>query len=74
MSQVQVDQKIYQMPPQDGITVAHFLTVADIERSLRFYKRSSEVAFKAEATAARAGVHRDREHVAHCQRRGRADT
>ena len=26
------------MPPKDGITVAHFLTVADIERSLRFYE------------------------------------
>jgi predicted enzyme related to lactoylglutathione lyase len=38
MSQVQVGQKTYQMPPQDGITVAHFLTVADIERSLRFYE------------------------------------
>jgi hypothetical protein len=36
MSQVQVDQTIYQMPPQDGFTVAHFLTVADVERSLRF--------------------------------------
>jgi hypothetical protein len=35
MSEVQVEQKSYQMPPQDGITVAHFLTVADIERSLR---------------------------------------
>ena len=38
MSQVQVEQKSYQMPPQDGITVTHFLTVADIERSLRFYE------------------------------------
>ena len=38
MSQVQVERKSYQMPPQDGITVAHFLTVADIERSLRFYE------------------------------------
>ncbi|MGB7127158.1 MAG: VOC family protein, partial [Methylovirgula sp.] len=38
MSQVQVGQKTYQMPPKDGITVAHFLTVADIERSLRFYE------------------------------------
>ena len=38
MNQVQVEQKSYQMPPQDGITVAHFLTVADIERSLRFYE------------------------------------
>src|SRR5580658_6948723 len=37
MSQGQVEPKTYQMPPQDGITVAHFLTVADIERSLRFY-------------------------------------
>ena len=38
MTQVQVEQKSYQMPPKDGITVAHFLTVADIERSLRFYE------------------------------------
>src|SRR6202790_2211606 len=38
MSQVQVGQKSYQMPPQDGIAVAHFITVADIERSLRFYE------------------------------------
>ncbi len=38
MNQVQVEQKIYQMPPQEGFTVAHFLTVADIERSARFYE------------------------------------
>jgi predicted enzyme related to lactoylglutathione lyase len=38
MNQVQVEQKSYQMPPQDGFTVAHFLTVADIERSARFYE------------------------------------
>jgi predicted enzyme related to lactoylglutathione lyase len=38
MNQVQVEQKKYQMPPADGISVAHFLTVADIERSLRFYE------------------------------------
>src|ERR1700745_3890065 len=38
MSEEQVGQKTYQMPPQDGITIAHFLTVADIERSLRFYE------------------------------------
>ena len=37
-SQIQVGQQSYQMPPQDGITVAQFLTVADIERSLRFYE------------------------------------
>jgi catechol 2,3-dioxygenase-like lactoylglutathione lyase family enzyme len=38
MTQVQVEQKSYQMPPQDGFTVAYFLTVADIERSARFYE------------------------------------
>ena len=38
MDQARVEQKTYQMPPQDGFTVAHFLTVADIERSLRFYE------------------------------------
>ena len=39
MSEVQVEQKTYQMPPQDGITIAHFLTVADVERSARFYEK-----------------------------------
>ena len=38
MSQVQVEQKIYEMPPREGFTVAHFLIVADIERSVRFYE------------------------------------
>jgi predicted enzyme related to lactoylglutathione lyase len=38
MNQVRVEQKTYQMPPQDGFTVAHFLTVVDIERSRRFYE------------------------------------
>jgi predicted enzyme related to lactoylglutathione lyase len=38
MSEVQVEQKTYRMPPQDGFTVAHFLTVADIERSAQFYE------------------------------------
>jgi catechol 2,3-dioxygenase-like lactoylglutathione lyase family enzyme len=39
MSQVQDDQKTYQMPPKDGMTVAHFLIVDDIERSVRFYEK-----------------------------------
>lgn len=38
MNSVQVEQKSYEMPPREGITVAHFLTVADIDRSLRFYE------------------------------------
>ena len=35
---VEVEQKSYEMPPRDGFTIAHFLTVADIERSARFYE------------------------------------
>jgi predicted enzyme related to lactoylglutathione lyase len=38
MNEVQVEQKTYQMPPLEGFSVAHFLTVADIERSARFYE------------------------------------
>jgi predicted enzyme related to lactoylglutathione lyase len=38
MNNVQVEQKSYEMPPRDGFTVAHFLTVADIGRSSRFYE------------------------------------
>src|SRR3954451_8806535 len=38
MSKVQVEQKTYEMPPREGFTVAHFITVADIERSARFYE------------------------------------
>src|SRR5271155_1183802 len=39
MNQVEVDQKTYQMPPRDGFSVAHFITVADVERSLRFSEK-----------------------------------
>jgi hypothetical protein len=35
--QVQVEQKSCKMSPQDGISIADFLTVADIERAARFY-------------------------------------
>jgi predicted enzyme related to lactoylglutathione lyase len=27
------------MPPREGISIAHFLTVADIERSARYYEK-----------------------------------
>ncbi|MGO9831524.1 MAG: VOC family protein [Myxococcaceae bacterium] len=36
---VQVEGKSYEMPPREGFTVAHFLTVADIERSARYYEK-----------------------------------
>jgi predicted enzyme related to lactoylglutathione lyase len=39
LNNVQVEQKTYEMPPREGITITHFLTVANIERSLRFYEK-----------------------------------
>ena len=39
MNAVQVEQKSYEMPPLEGITIAHFLTVADVERSARYYEK-----------------------------------
>jgi predicted enzyme related to lactoylglutathione lyase len=39
MNSVQVDQTTYEMPPKVGISIAHFLTVADIERSMRYYEK-----------------------------------
>ena len=38
MSNVQIEQTSYEMPPREGISIAHFLTVADIERSARYYE------------------------------------
>jgi catechol 2,3-dioxygenase-like lactoylglutathione lyase family enzyme len=38
MNSVQIGQKSYEMPPREGISIAHFLTVADIERSARYYE------------------------------------
>jgi putative intracellular protease/amidase/predicted enzyme related to lactoylglutathione lyase len=38
MNSVKIEQNSYEMPPREGFTVAHFLTVADIERSARFYE------------------------------------
>ena len=39
MTAIEVAQKTYEMPPQVGISVAYFLTVADIDRSVRYYEK-----------------------------------
>jgi len=39
MDSVLVEQKSYQMPPTEGFTVTHFLTVADIDRSADWYEK-----------------------------------
>ena len=36
---VQIERKSYEMPPHDGFTVTHFITVADIDRSADFYEK-----------------------------------
>ena len=38
MNTVQIEQKSYEMPPREGISIAYFLTVADIDRSARYYE------------------------------------
>jgi hypothetical protein len=35
MDEVQIEQKSYEMPPREGFTVTHFITVTD--RSADFY-------------------------------------
>ena len=39
MNAVQVEQKSYEMPPREGMSIAHFLTVADLDRSARYYEK-----------------------------------
>jgi hypothetical protein len=45
MNEVQVEQKSYQMPPQDGFAVAYFSPSPTSNDRLDFTKRSSGVAF-----------------------------
>jgi len=39
MDSIQIGRKSYEMPPREGISIAHFLTVADVERSARYYEK-----------------------------------
>ena len=39
MSSVEIDQKSFEMPPKEGMSIAFFLTVADKERSARWYEK-----------------------------------
>jgi lactoylglutathione lyase len=34
-----INKGAYQLPPQDGFVLTHFLTVADVKRSAEFYQR-----------------------------------
>jgi hypothetical protein len=74
MNQVQVEQKAYRMPPQDGITIAHFIVVADIERSARFYQKvcGARILSRGDSKGAQSYM-QIAKHVAHCQCRARSD-
>ena len=39
MNTVPIEQKSYEMPPRNGFTITHFITVADIDRSATFYEK-----------------------------------
>ena len=39
MSGIPIEQKSYELAPRDGFTISLFITVADIERSARFYEK-----------------------------------
>ena len=39
MNTLQNEHLTYEMPPQEGISIAHFLTVGDIEKSARYYEK-----------------------------------
>jgi predicted enzyme related to lactoylglutathione lyase len=58
MNKVQVEEQTYEMPPREGFSVAHFLTVADIDRSARFYETvfGGEVLSKGDKSGAPAYI------------------
>jgi catechol 2,3-dioxygenase-like lactoylglutathione lyase family enzyme len=37
---VEIDGKNFEMPPKEGMSIAHFITVADIQRSLDYYAKT----------------------------------
>ena len=75
MTSVQIEQKSYEIPPRDGFTVAHFLTVADIGRSARFYETvfGGRTLSRGDSDGA-PGYIQNREYVAHRQCRGGGPT
>jgi hypothetical protein len=56
MKSVQIDQKSYEMPPREGITVTHFITVADVERSARYDEKVFGARILSLGTATRLGT------------------
>ena len=70
MNAVQVEQKSYEMPPREGISISYFLTVADIDRSLRYYEKVFGIHSESRRRQ-RAWLSSAREYVDDPQRRRR---
>ncbi len=76
MDSVQIEQKSYVMPPREGMSIAHFLTVKDIERSARYYEKVFGARILSLGDRQRAWVSSAREYLDDCERgrRGRLRT
>jgi hypothetical protein len=53
---VEADQKSYEMPPREGISIAHFSLSATSSGRLATTKKFSALAFSALVTATRPGT------------------
>ncbi len=71
MNAVQVEQKSYEMPPREGISISYFLTVADIDRSLRYYEKVFGARILSRGDGNAPGYLQTREYVDDPQRRRR---
>jgi predicted enzyme related to lactoylglutathione lyase len=74
MNSVQIEQKSYEMPPQEGISIAHFLTVANIERSARYYETVFGARILSLGDGNAPAYLPAREYLDDFERRGRTDT
>ena len=70
---VQVEQKSYEMPPKEGISIAYFLTVDDIDRSLDYYEKVFGASHSEQRRRQRAWVPSACEYLDDSERWGRAD-
>ena len=56
---VRVEDKSYEMPPKEGLSIAHFITVTDIQRSCDYYEKvfGATVLSRGDAEGAPCGLH-----------------
>ena len=72
MGSVQIEQKSYEMPPREGISIACFLTVADIERSAHWCEKVFDGRILSMGDGNAPAVPSAGEYLDDSERRGRA--